>query len=415
MAKQLTFKLLLLLLFAAPAFAQNTFSISGTVKDKQGTIPGAAIYVSGYKTATISNDDGKFVLPNLVPGNYDILVQMIGYLPYKVNVVISDKSASLVVELTENATMLNEVVVRPDPDRAYHLALFKDYFIGKSPNAEDCKIINTNVLNTKFDKINSVLTVSANEFLIIENKALGYRIKYMLDFFEYNFKSRIIFYAGSTAFEEIKGSTAKQKKWKKAREVAYNGSIQHFFKSLYQNNTAAEGFLIHKLSKVPNPFRKPDSLINANIKRLTAGQAGLTRTLTFNGSDSLSYWLKQRNEPKLVNTINKADVLTDTLAKPYTDQALKSLNYSDALYIIYKNENETEQYRNSGNWQARPLDVPNYQISVVHLLAAPAVIYPNGAIFDPRSFLYEGYWAYEKVADLLPMDYIPLSKSPDKK
>jgi hypothetical protein len=40
-------------------------------------------------------------------------------------------------------------------------------------------------------------------------------------------------------------------------------------------------------------------------------------------------------------------------------------------------------------------------------LLSPANFYENGGIFDPRALLYEGFWAYEKVADMVPMDYIP--------
>lgn len=409
MFKRFLLSILLLICFNLVAFAQNTFTISGAVKDKVGILPGASIYVSGYKISTVTNDEGRFNLPNLAPGTYDILVQMIGYLPFKKNIVL-ENSVNINVLLTENATLLNEVIVKPDPDRAYHLSLFKDNFIGKTPNAQDCKILNSQILSTHFDKSTSILTISSDQFLVIENKSLGYRIKYLLEYFEYNFKERLIYYAGQPFFEDLKGGSAKTKRWAKAREIAYNGSYQHFFKSLYANKITEEGFIINKLIKIPNPFRKPDSLINTNIKRLTtSAQNGTPRTFNIGGSDSLTYWIKQRNEPKLVNTINRADVKVDTLVKPF-NQNLKNVTYKDALYIMYKNEQETEVFKNSGHWQSRPLDIPNYQISTVHLLTSPAQIFANGGILDPKSFLYEGYWAYEKMADLVPMDYVPIKK-----
>lgn len=407
MLKRFLLNFILLICFYSSAIAQNTFSISGTVKDNVGVLPGASIYLSGYKISTVTNDAGNFTLPKLAPGSYDILVQMIGFLPFKKNIIL-EKSVSINVVLIENTTLLNEVVVKPDPDRAYHLSLFRDNFIGLSPNSEDCKLLNPQVLTTHFDKTTSILTISTDQFLIIENKSLGYKIKYLLENFEYNFKTRIIYYAGQPFFEDLKGGSAKQKKWAKAREIAFNGSIQHFFKSLYENKVSEEGFVINKLIKIPNPMRKSDSLINANIKKFTAvGQVG--RTITLNISDSLNYWFRQKNEPKLVNTINRANVIIDTLVKPFNEN-LKAVAYNDALYIMYKNELETAIYRNSGHWQSRPLDMPNYQISVIHLLSSPAAFFANGGILDPKSFLYEGYWAYEKIADMVPMDYIPPNK-----
>ncbi|TKC05720.1 carboxypeptidase-like regulatory domain-containing protein [Pedobacter polaris] len=406
MANRFTFLFILFFCYCGHTFAQ-TFSITGTVGDKVGALPGAAIYVSGYKIATVSDNNGHFILSKLAPGNYDILVQMIGYLPYSKNIIISDKSIHIDVILTENATLLKEVVIKPDPNRAYYLALFKDFFIGKTPNSKECKILNTEVLIMDDDKTESILTAKATDFIIIENKALGYKIKYLLKYFEYNYKLKMIFYAGHPSFEEMKGNNAKQKRWLKNREMAYKGSIQHFFKALYNNTVVEEGFIINKMTKIPNNNRPPDSIINANIKRLISGQNGLTNVLTFNGNDSLSYWLKKRKEPVEFNALSRKDVLVDTLVKKVNTN-LKMIKYLDELYIGYKNEKETPAFNFSGLKQNRPPELTDYQISIVSLLQPSVSFYANGGVADPRSLLYRGYWSYEKVADMVPMDYMAI-------
>lgn len=408
--KRFVFYLLLFSCFSPLAGAQNTLSITGTVKDRTGVLPGAAIFVSGYKMATVTNNKGEFALQKLAPGNYDLLIQMIGYVPFKKNIIL-EKSVNLSLTLVENITVLNEVVIKPDPDRAYYLSLFRDFFIGRTPNAENCKILNTHILTTNFNRETNRLSISAKEFLIIENKSLGYRIKYLLEYFEYDFKSRTNYYAGYSVFEDLKGSKAKQKKWAKAREIAYNGSSEHFFKALYENKVTEEGFIINKLIKIPNPARKPDSLIETNIKRLMmAGKRDGAVRITISPNDSLSYWLKQKKEPKLIDKVVSADVSVDTLVRPF-NKNLKALNYKDALYVTYKNEFETPEYRKSGNWQPRPPDLERFQISVVHLMRPSALIFANGAVLDPRSFLYEGVFAYEKMADTLPMNYVRPTKN----
>ncbi|MCY1512997.1 hypothetical protein D9M68_474780 [compost metagenome] len=358
------------------------------------------MYVSGYKIGTATDNDGKFNLPNLAPGKYDILVQMIGYLPFNQNVIITDESVKIEVVLLENISSLNEVVIKHDPDREYHLSLFKAHFIGKSPNAINCKILNENAISTHFDREKNILTVSANEFVIVENKALGYRIKYMLQAFEYNLKTRIIYYAGLPTFEEIKGSIARTKSWEKKRILAYNGSMQHFYTSLFHDRTEENGFQIYKLVKTPNPQRQTEEIINSHIKRLSQKQ------IVFNGSDSLSYWLKQKKLTPLINTLIKQPILTDTLVKTYTGD-MKQINFRDILYVVYKNEREHKDYQASGNQISRPADLRNYQISLINLLQGPVAFYANGALDDPRTTLYEGYWVYEKIADLVPLDYIP--------
>eukprot|EP00388_Colpodella_angusta_P016557 GDKJ01041000.1.p2 GENE.GDKJ01041000.1~~GDKJ01041000.1.p2 ORF type:complete len:411 (-),score=11.39 GDKJ01041000.1:1295-2527(-) len=401
----------LLLLLSLSSYAQNTFSISGVVRDQKETLPGASIYVSGYKIATLSDADGKFILPNLKPGNYDILVQMIGYLPFSKNIIIADQSVKVDFVLKDAPITLSEVVIRVDPNRAKYINQFKEYFIGKSPNAKYCKIINPQVLRVDFDVTRSLLTVKTDEFLIVENKALGYRIKYMLDYFEYNSRTHIIYYAGKPFFEELKASAASKRKYVENRELAYYGSAQHFFKSLYRNTIQEEGFLITKMIKVPNPNRLPDSLINKNIAKLRTPpeKTGIRKNVLIKDTSQLAFWTKQQEMPKYIDRMNREKTLSDTLVH-YFNKDLKFLNYTDALCVMYTKERETLAYDETGFAIFRPLDIPNYQISLAKLTAGAVRFYENGGIFDSRSLLFEGFWAYEKVADMVPMDYIPQKK-----
>lgn len=368
-------------------------------------MPGAAIYLSGYKIATVANNEGKFSLGNLKPGNYDVLVQVIGFLPQTKNVLLFDKSVSIEIILVENVTQLSEVEIKPDPNRGNYLSIFKKSFIGNTPNAEQCVITNPEVIQTDYNKDTKVLTVTASDFLIIENKALGYRIKYLLTYFENDAKENVLFYAGHPHFEEIEKAESKRKRYSKVREAAYLGSSQHFFNSLYHHRTKEDGFVIHKVAKIPNKDRPADSIINANLKRFVRTYARGTK-LSDAPTDSLKYWREKKNEPLMLSILNRSEVKVDTLVKDMFSD-VKSINYTDALYVIYTKEKESKYYTQfSGHSITRPKDIPNFQISVVYQLLRPASFYENGSIFDPRSLLYEGFWAYEKVADMVPIDYI---------
>jgi hypothetical protein len=92
----------------------------------------------------------------------------------------------------------------------------------------------------------------------------------------------------------------------------------------------------------------------------------------------------------------------DTLVKIY-DKNIKVMTFTDALLVVYKNERETEDYFLSGNWQPRPKKMPNYQVSIINKLEPKVLFYANGS----TNVLYQGYWAYEKIADMVPIDYIP--------
>ena len=401
---KLLFTICLIMLIKG-TFAQQSFTLSGLVKDKKNEVlPGTGIYVSGYKIGTATDNNGAYSL-SLKPGNYDILVQIMGYKAINRNVLIEDKPVKLDFILEESAVQLSEVTVKPDPDRAFHMGIFRDFFIGTTPNAKLCKIMNAQILNFDYDQ--GILKTKTEEFLIIENQALGYRIKYLINGFEYNSKTRIIYYEGYPYYEDIKASKSKMKRWSKKRIEAYNGSSQHFLRSLYNGTSKAEGFEINKLSKINNTNRASDSLINSNLKRLKTTQTGLDGIVRIRSNDSLSYWNRERNKPQQVSILNRQEVLPDTLVHTF-NESIKSFNFKDVLYVIYKGEKENPEFASRiGNSVSRPLDMPNYQISLINLLIAPVYFYQNGSVYNPRSMLFEGYWSWEKVADSVPMDYLP--------
>lgn len=391
------------------SYGQGLYSITGVVEDKKGeTLPGAGIYLSGYTTATVTNMEGRFALNKLKPGSYEVVVQMMGFLPYSKSVIISDKSVDIKIILSENTIQLSEVVIRADPDREKNLQVFKEFFIGRTPNSQKCKILNPNVLFIKYDRNVNVLSVTSNEFLVVENKALGYRLKYMLNLFEYDYNTRIVYFSGLPVFEDLKGSGKKKREWQKSREIAYAGSPQHFFQSLYRNTVTDEGFIIYKRIKIPNPNRPSDSLIAAARKRLLKKMKGAIKVGS-DYSDSLQIINQRAQLPKEYVTLDTSRVNTDTLVKSIYPN-MKTINFKDELYVMYTKEQETNVYSSSGHYVMRPLNVPNYEISVVHKLGAACSFYANGGMHDAKSLLFEGFWAYEKIGDMVPMDYVPLRK-----
>lgn len=339
-------------------------------------------------------------------------MQLIGFKAINKNIVIADKSIKADFVLEESITQLAEVTIKPDPDRAHYIEFFKSYFIGTTPNAAHCKILNPQVLRIDYNKEEGTLNVKTDEFLIIENKALGYKIKYLINDFQYDYNAKIVYYEGYPTYEDLEGSNNKKKKWAQKRLEAYNGSAQHFFTSLYNNNSFEEGFVINKLIRKPNSERPSDSLIMANIKRLSKAQISLTGTLRINSheQDSLSYWYGKKNLPKGISILNSTQISPDTLVHQF-NKNIKSIDFSDVLYIIYTKEREHETFANRiGQSISRPLDMPNYQVSLINLSIRPVYFYKNGSIYNTRSMLYEGYWAWEKVADSVPMDYLPPTK-----
>ena len=94
-----------MLVFSAAVNAQIT--VSGTVSDSNGPIPGVNIIVKGTKTSTVSNFDGTYTLQS-VPANSILVFSFIGYKTHEVSVNNKTKIDAL---LEENLNDLKEVVV----------------------------------------------------------------------------------------------------------------------------------------------------------------------------------------------------------------------------------------------------------------------------------------------------------------
>lgn len=397
-------KLLVLLISLASYGYGQTFSITGIVKDKNETLPGASVYLASTKIGTATDSQGHFKLTNLPPGNYDLLVQMVGYQPQRKTVNLTEKSQHVIVQLTENITQLKEVGVTANSNREMYLAWFRQQFIGNAENAKNCRILNPQVLRIKFDKQENTLFVNGLDFLEIENKALGYRIKYLLKAFEYHRSKNMVYYEGYSFFEDLPGKKNKIRKWQNARQSAYLGSRMHFYRSLFDDKTQAEGFTINKLVSIPNPSRLPDSIIAAQIKKHAAKNNGMM-TLSFTKSDSLAYYLRQRSMSKTMQVLNRTPISTDTLLKRMHNNQ-SQINFDNSLYIVYKGKPETG-FSLSGFAVATPLDLANKQISTIKIIKAPLVFFSSGELDNPRNSIYGGYWSYKKIADHLPLDYQP--------
>ena len=75
--------LLSVLLPVAAAAQETRGTISGTVRDSQGVIPGAAVTISNVATKVsqnlVTNGSGYFEAPLLNPGSYEVAVQQQGF------------------------------------------------------------------------------------------------------------------------------------------------------------------------------------------------------------------------------------------------------------------------------------------------------------------------------------------------
>ncbi len=91
-----SFALLTLGLLAVPLQAQVLYgSIVGVVQDAQGSsVPAATVTIVNKETnltrETVSNENGEYTLPNVLPGRYDVKIGLQGFREFiKTNVPVT--------------------------------------------------------------------------------------------------------------------------------------------------------------------------------------------------------------------------------------------------------------------------------------------------------------------------------------
>jgi hypothetical protein len=114
------------LFYALGIFAQQpTQTIRGTVIDNTTSLPLAFVNITIQNTsyATITNEQGDFVMQNITVGRYNIQASMLGYDSFTVNdlLVTSGKELFLNIGLKENSNVLSEVVIKRQINKAQPL------------------------------------------------------------------------------------------------------------------------------------------------------------------------------------------------------------------------------------------------------------------------------------------------------
>ncbi|WP_074489648.1 carboxypeptidase-like regulatory domain-containing protein, partial [Mucilaginibacter polytrichastri] len=345
-------------------------SIGGIVKDGNGEpLPGTTVFLSGTKLISSTDRNGRYLFKNLLPGSYLIVAKFIGFdrANYSVNVV--DEAIVQNFILKEMAQQLQQVVITGDAHWEEHYQEFKKRFLGSTPNAGSCRIINKEVLHFRMEKGKNIITATADDFLEIINDALGYKIKYLLDEFKFDSNTGILSYQGYPSFEELKARDSKQEiVWRKNRYNAYTGSIYNFIQSLYDHNSDRQGFRIYS----------SDYDINSPL-------------------DDEGY------EKRI--TIDAKPVILDSIVRDGDDN-FKVLTFKKSLFIVFVNDRETFNYKNSGYMLRRPYgsSIDSGEYSMISLLDNDVLIDSRGNYNPPGALVLKGHMAWEHIADLTPLD-----------
>ncbi|MGF7038798.1 carboxypeptidase regulatory-like domain-containing protein [Mucilaginibacter lappiensis] len=395
--------LYIILLWPLCGLAQSTITGRVLSQADKKPIANASIFLSNASVGTKTTNEGTFILSHARPGKYDLVISIIGFEKYSQTIIISNNNISLPdIYISPKTIALQEVKIKfkSEPNRQRNYEWFKDAFLGQSPLATECKILNPEVLDLAYDEANNTLTASSYDFLEIENQALGYRIKYLLNNFikdSRNKDAQKVHFDGSVLFEEMKGTPQQQQRWQKLRLQVYEGSMMHFLRSAIGNRLDAEGFRVLQYANAINPKRPPANVINEKMalyRKLATGNK--------NYNDSVYVWAKKAKLPKTYRTLMHWSLKPEEFISSTAQLNIFALGCdSDALHITY---NKSHHFPKNG--QLNNLNNPsNREVTVLSFNQFFTFFDSNGAVANPNSVAFEGAWGKSRTAELLPSDY----------
>ncbi|RMH50857.1 MAG: carboxypeptidase-like regulatory domain-containing protein [Bacteroidetes bacterium] len=342
-------------------------TLSGVVLDAETGRPldGAHVFIAASMTGTAAGPDGRFRLERVPAGTHRLIATRLGYTPATQTVRIHEAAPPpLTLHLTPTVLPVDEVTVTARRDRRWEKRLerFTRLFLGESDFARQCRILNPEVLAFE-GKWWGRFAARAHAPLLIENRALGYRIRYHLRDFE--LRGSTLRYDGEPFFEELEPTDAAERaRWEAHRRQAFEGSFRHFLLSLLAGTSREEGFL---LSMLPS-----GDAYGSNTRRYPVTPAQLLR--------------------------------------PGPSPTEQQLRFSGFVEIVYLHERENEAFQ---RWQGRPHATPRRnQTSFIRLTDGPTLIDHTGEVIDPYGVTTYGYFAFERVAELLPREYRPAPTPP---
>lgn len=390
------------------------FTLQGSVLGADGQpVPNASVFFSNTSFGTAANAEGHFTLSNIPAGRYELVVSSMGFETRALVIATEQFAMPLTITLKPKATELEDVVIESYEKETWEKwgKFFIDNFMGTTPEALQCMLKNTKAIRFRHYKKRQKLVAIADEPLIIENRALGYHITYQLELFEYDFKNKIVYYAGYPLFTSMeKPGKQPREKWLANRNKSYYGSKMHFMRSLYRNTLAAEGFEMHYMQQVPNTEKKRvRQLYQPNT---TAAGSGIVISMGGNETsmvptpkgDSAAYYRSVLRQPDMLTKVDTARLTGDSIAYAI-DETTAAMYFPDQLQVTYLRGLEDALYLQ----QMMENREPGSPVSHLRLVRnKPIEVLANGAYFEPLDILAGGYWSWsDKMGNMLPFDFKP--------
>lgn len=380
-----------LLLFVPSAFSQTTprIAISGRVLDDSTSAPlqNVDVFIAHTTMGSGTDQNGQFTIPDVPAGSYEIVASRVGYSMHSVSVTLSaSEKKQFEIRLKPKAIQVGEVVISASDPSEWRdqLKKFTAFFLGKSKNARNCRILNPEVLDFSTGE-GETFEATARSPLEIDNLALGYHLSFFLTVFRIKYTSSafservpgVLTYEGLPRYTQLNATTADEStRWRENRLRAYRGSLRHFLAALVEGKVEQEGFVVYQIPYV-------------------AGVA-ISRYDPATGLHNSDNWRGDGWDPRR-RSIREQDILHES-GSAYE----RIVQFKGFLEVEYTRETLEPEY---DSLVKRGTDT---QVSWLGLRRDDITVNTRGIVKDwffPT--VKYGYWGWQRVADMLPLDYEP--------
>ena len=351
----------------SPSLAQKaatqTVTVQGRVLDAEtnAPLPETHVFITQTMNGTVTDSTGGFHLNEVRPGVKRLYASRVGHTNKAFRFRATPGRTQVVtLRLTPEVLQSPPVTVSAERDEEWsdRLARFKRLFVGKAGPARQCVLVNPEVLQFE-ERWWGRFEAQAEKPIVIENRALGYRLTYFLKEFEKS--GSVVRWDGEPLFERLTPQDSSEAaRWRRNRRAAYRGSLRHFLRALLADQLDEERFDLYRLPR----------------------------------ASSLRH----------TNHADRMPVERDRILEPGPDST-HLLNTHDRLEVVYRGEPEREAYLDWAALRRRPRD---HQTSQIELNQHPIHVDRYGEIVESYGATLYRYFAYTaRMAQLLPREYEP--------
>jgi len=367
MKKNYLIGLLPLLLFFPTLLAQTPtgFPLSGTVLDADTgkPLPHANVFLANTMKGSVTDTTGRFLIRGAPAGTFEIVVSRVGYEVAKREIQVAGElvitSAFKLRPIVLSGVDVEVTASVPKKWKA-QLERFTDLLLSTTKNATKTKILNPAILD--FREENDGLTATAAEPLLIENLALGYKLTLVL--MKFAASEQKLQYNGSIKFDELAPVSEKQaEEWRKNRLRAHQGSLRHFLATVCDTTTG------------PTIRLKQEGFETFAFKFLWERET------------------QRHAEPLPVDRFLRRDKKTHAFY----------LDFHEYLGVRYIHDREEKPFL----YYHQLTRDAGVQESWITLEKQTVQIDGQGRYANDLAIAKFGYWAWERLADMLPFEYEP--------